>query len=243
MTTLTPAPVSHLRRAVVSVIIVAFALAAIGGIVVLLGAELGETALRVIGTTAVVGAFSVAVLCCAALLGRRLQTIGVVGTVVSVVAAALVVWTVWYQGDDGSVWEVVSKVTGTAATLSAALALASLLLLLADRRRAAVRRGLIVTLGLFAVVTALILVLIWAPDAVDDRVFPRVLGIAGILAALGAVVVPVLSLLMPDNRPGTLSPIAVARLEDEAHRRGLTPDALVDTLLAASAAPPSQEER
>ena len=243
MTSAIPAPVSRLRRVVVIVIIVAFALAAIGGIVVLLGGELGETALRVIGTTAVVGGFSVAVLCCAALLGRRLEAIGIVGVAVSVIAAAFVIWTIWYNGEFGTLWEVLSKVTGTAVALSAALALASLLLLLADRRRAAVRAGLVITLALFAVVAVLIIYLIWASDTVDGQIYPRVLGITAILAALGAVVVPVMSLLMPDVRPGVLSHVAVTRLEGEAIRRGITPDDLVDALLAASPISSSQEDR
>jgi len=243
MTSAIPAPVSRLRRVVVIVIIVAFALAAIGGIVVLLGGELGETALRVIGTTAVVGGFSVAVLCCAALLGRRLEAIGIVGVAVSVIAAAFVIWTIWYNGEFGTLWEVLGKVTGTAVALSAALALASLLLLLADRRRAAVRAGLMITLALFAVVAVLIIYLIWASDTVDGQIYPRVLGITAILAALGAVVVPVMSLLMPDVRPGVLSHVAVTRLEGEAIRRGMTPDDLVDALLAASPISSSQEDR
>jgi hypothetical protein len=137
----------------------------------------------------------------------------------------------------------VTRITATAITLSAAFALGSLLLLLADRRRAAVRIGLVVTLALFALVAALIVFLVWASDLVDDQLFPRVLGIAAILAALGAVVVPVMSLLMPDERAHSLSHTAVNRLEDEAKRRGTTPDALVDALLAASPAPSSQEDR
>jgi hypothetical protein len=245
MTTIAPprTPVTRLRRVIVAVIIVAFGLAAVGGIVVLLGGELGETALRVIGTTVVVGASSVAVLCCAALLGRRLQPVGVIGVVIAALAGALVVWTVWYRGDYGALWEIMSKITGTAVTVSAALALSSLLLLLGDRRRAVVRIGLVVTLALFAVVTALVMYLIWMSGAVDDQIFPRVLGIAAILAALGAVVVPVMSLLLPDERSGTLSHTAVSRLQTEASRRGISPDALVDALLAASPASSSQEDR
>lgn len=243
MTAIAPTPVTRVRRVIVAVIVVAFTLAAVGGIIVLLGGELGETALRVVGTTAVVGAFSIAVLCCAALLGRRLQSVGLIGVVVSVIAAFLVVWTVWYTGEYGTWWDAVTRITATAITLSAAFALGSLLLLLADRRRAAVRIGLVVTLALFALVAALIVFLVWASDLVDDQLFPRVLGIAAILAALGAVVVPVMSLLMPDERAHSLSHTAVNRLEDEAKRRGTTPDALVDALLAASPAPSSQEDR
>ncbi|WP_156876603.1 hypothetical protein [Microbacterium luticocti] len=227
-------PVSILRRIVVAVIVVAFTIAAIGGIVVLLGAELGSTAARVIGTTAVVGAFSVALLCCAALLGRVLQPVGLAGVIVSAVAAALVVWTIWYDGEYTPAWENVQKATWTAVTLSAALALACLLLLLADRRRVAVRAGLVVTLALFAVVVAMIVYLIWASDTVDDEIYPRVLGIAAILAALGAVVVPVLSLLLPDARPDALSPAAIARLEHAARARGIRPDDLVTSMLATA---------
>ncbi|WP_308491408.1 hypothetical protein [Microbacterium terrisoli] len=259
MTTLaTPGPrptVTRLRRIIVGVIIVAFSLAALGGIVVLLGGDLGQAAWRVIGTTAIVGAFSVAVLCCAALLGRPLQPVGMVGVAVSVLAAALVIWTVWYDGDGGTAWEIVAKVTGTCVTASIALALGSLLLLLADRRRAPVRIGLIITLALFAVVVLLIVYLIWGSETVDDQVYPRALGIGGILAALGAVVVPVMSLLLPDARSGAvapsagalspvaLSPGAVTRLEQEARRRGIPPDALVETLLAQHTDLPPLEER
>ena len=241
--TLPRTPVSRLRRIVVAVIVVAFTLAAAGGIVVLLGGDLGETAGRVIGTTATVGAFSVAVLCCAALLGRVLAPVGMAGVVVSIVAGALVIWTIWYDGPYGDAWETVWKITGTAIALSAALALGSLLLLLSDRRRMPVRVGLWITLALFAVVVGMIVYLIWGSDTVDDQVYPRVLGVAAILAALGAVVVPVLSLLLPDPRggaAGTLSPAAIARIEDEARRRGLEPDAYVATLVRD--APASLEE-
>lgn len=228
--TASPAPRSRfsaLRRTIVAVIIATFSIAAVGGIAALLGAELGDTALRVLGTTAVVGAFSVAVLCCAALLGRAQHGVGIVGVVVSVIGAALSVWMIWFPGPQ---WDVLGKLTGTAITLTAALALASLLLLLADRRRAAVRTGLVVTLALFVVVAAMIVYLIWASDTVDDQIFPRVLGVAAILAALGAVVVPVLSLLLPDAHTG-LSRASIARIEDEARRRGVDADDLVATLL------------
>lgn len=227
-------PGRTLRRVIVIVIIASFGIAALGGIVVLLGAELGDTAARVLGTTAIVGAFSVAVLCCAALVGRSLQAFGVIGAAVSVVAAVLVIWMIWYRGDYGDAWEALMRFTWTAVAVSAGFALASLLLLLADRRQSAVRIGLAVTLGLFGVVLAMVVYLIWWSDTVDDEVFPRVLGIAAILAALGAVTVPVLSLLLRD-RParGGLSAHAVARIEAAAAQRGLHPDALVDRLLAA----------
>lgn len=232
--------VSTLRRTIVGIIVVSFGLAALGGIVVLLGGELGDAGFRVLGTTAVIGAFSVAVLCCATLVGRRLQVFGLVGAVISVVAAGLVVTVIWWQG---SSFDALWRVTWTATAASVAFALAALLLLLADREQPAVRVGLVGTLGLFAVVLAMVVVLIWASEAVDGDGYTRVLGIVSILAALGAVVVPVVSLLLRGRTPAsTLSPSSAALIDAEAVHRGVSPDELVAALLgaepAASADPP-----
>ncbi|WP_404432130.1 hypothetical protein LG299_16285 [Microbacterium lacus] len=239
MTTESPAPpsVSVLRRLIVWIIVISFGLAAIGGITVLLGGSLGEPAGKVLATTAIVGAFSVAVLCCASLLGRRLRAFGVAGVVISLVTLAWSLVLLWAseglpQGD--AVW----RLLGTGIALTAASALASLLLLLADRRRPVVRVGLWVTLGLFAIVVAMVIYLIWAGD-VDSDVFPRVLGIVAILAALGAVIVPVMSLLLRDDAAeraavGSVtdaSARAIAdRVQKAAARRGLTIEQFLDAV-------------
>jgi hypothetical protein len=225
---------SVLRRVIVGVIVVSFGLAALGGIVVLLGAELGDPAWKVLGTTALVGAYSVAVLCCASLLGRRLQSVGLAGAAVSIVAAILSIVALWAQPS----WEaeVFWDVLWTLVAGSVALSFACLLLLLADRRQRAVRVGLVVTLALFAVVFALVVYPVWTDLDAGDA-YSRTLGIASILAALGAIVVPVLSLLLRDRaaedrpRPGSLSGSTLALLEAEAARRGVTPDELVAHLL------------
>lgn len=233
----------RVRRVMVWVIVASFGLAAISGILVLLGGDLGETAARVIGTTALVGVFSVAVLCCLSLVGRRLQSFGFVGAAVSVLTLVLCLMVVWDEGtrfgDAFYQW----LWTGVAAT--SAFALASLLLLLADRHRAAVRIGLAITLALFAVVLLLVWYLIWWSDTVDNEIYPRMLGITAILAALGGVVVPVLSLLLRDE-PGTqravdaaahpfaqISPALAGRLAAEADRRGVSVDELLGSLLDA----------
>lgn len=225
---------SLLRRVIVGVIIVSFGLAALGGIVVLLGAELGDPAWKVLGTTALVGACSVAVLCCASLLGRRLQAVGLVGAAVSIVAAIMSIVALWAQPS----WEAEFfwDVLWTLVAASVGLSFACLLLLLADRRQRIVRVGLVVTLALFALVFVLVVYPVWTDSSAGD-VYSRTLGIASILAALGAIVVPVLSLLLRDRaaesgpRPGSLSPSTIARLEAEAARRGVTPDELVADLI------------
>ncbi|GAB2840369.1 hypothetical protein ACFQ0P_00525 [Microbacterium insulae] len=225
---------SVLRRVIVGVIIVSFGLAALGGIVVLLGASLGDPAWKVLATTAIVGAFSVAVLCCAALLGRRLQTVGIIGAVVSVLAAALSIVAVWWQPDFRA--ELYWDLLWTFIAASVALSFASLLLLLADRRQRAVRVGLVVTLALFALLFALVVYPIWV-NLSGGEAYSRAVGITAILAALGAIVVPVLSLLLRDRQvvadqaTGPLSASTIAQLETEAARRGVTPDELVADLL------------
>lgn len=234
--------VSRLRRIVVGVIIGSFGLAALGGIVVLLGGDLGSDAGRVLGTTAIVGAFSVAVLCCLSLLGRRARLFGAIGAVVSTLAAALCIVMLWLQPGYSAPGEVLWKLTWSAVEVSAAFALASLLLLLADRRRPAVRVGLVVTLALFAILLIMSILLIWSTSLGSD-VYSRAMGIVAILAALGAVVVPVLSLLMPDVPRGAhlaaetspaslaIAPALAYRIAAEAAKRGVTPEELVAPVL------------
>ncbi|MEZ3159863.1 hypothetical protein AB1K54_04860 [Microbacterium sp. BWT-B31] len=226
--------VSIARRVIVGVIIASFGLAALGGIAVLLGAPLDEIAARVLATTAVVGAFSVAVLCCVALVGRRLQVFGFVGAVVSVIAALLVIWLIWYRGGYGDWWDAFSRGMWTAVTASAAFSLASLLLLLADRRRPTVRVGLSVTIALIAATLSMLVYLIWWSETIDGEAFWRTFGVIAILAALGAIVVPVLSLLLPDARGADARRMPrelAARLVAEADRRGMTVDELVAPVL------------
>ena len=104
------------------IIVVSFGLAAIGGITVLLGGSLGEPAGKVLATTAIVGAFSVAVLCCASLLGRRLRAFGIAGVVISLATLAWSLVMLW--GADGlSFDEVMWKLLGTGIALTAASAL------------------------------------------------------------------------------------------------------------------------
>lgn len=228
---------SLVRRILVGIIIASFGLAAVLGIIVLLGVELGDAAFKVLSTTAVVGAFSVAVLCCAALLGRRGQLVGILGVVVSIATCAFVVWVVWAQPDGW--WDGLFRLLWSGVAASAAFSLASLLLLLVDRHRPAVRIGLAVTLVLIALLLALTLYLTWAHD-VDGEWFPRLYGIVAILTALGGIVVPVLSLLLPDARARGLDPRLAERLVAEARRRGVTVEELVAPVLAqeAGAAPP-----
>ena len=70
--------VQILRRTIAIIIVVAFSLAAAGGIIVLLGDIESEATFQVISTTALTGAVSVTAFCGATLLGRRNQWFGIV---------------------------------------------------------------------------------------------------------------------------------------------------------------------
>lgn len=247
----------RLRVTMVWVIVVSFGIAAISGITVLLGGDLGDNGFRVLGTTALVGAFSVAVLCCLALVGRRLQWFGFAGAAAAVLTLIDTLVLVWSDGGRWSTEAFNWMGTGVAVTIGCAFA--SLLLLLADRRRVQVRIGLCATLVLFAVVLVMVCALIWFSDDLDREVFPRVLGVAGILAALGAIVVPVMSLLLPERSAAAaasvdavpsdlvpsgavpaetvIAPELARRLHAEAARRGITVESLVAPLLHGGAAP------
>lgn len=237
---------SVIRRVIVTIIVVSFGVAAVSGIVVLLGGELGDAAFRVLSTTGIVGMFSVAVLCCAALIGRRTQLFGYVGAAISIAAAALSVWMVW---NDFPWYDAIFKVLWTLNAATGVCALAALLLLLSDHARRAVRFGLTLTLVLVAVGFALIMVALWGDtlEWVQSDGYWRLQGIVWILAALGGIVVPVTSLILRDRsgirasgdpaqaQVAELSAQTVARILAEAEQAGLSPDAYVRSLLPPEA--------
>lgn len=245
-------PVSIVRRVIVGLIVVSFGAAAVGGIVVLLGTELGEPAWKVLSTTMIVGAFSVAVLCCVSLVGRRLQAFGYAGATVATVAAVLALVALWAQ--PSWEWQWFWDLLWTAVAATVTMSFASLLLLLADRRRRGVRIGLIITLALFAVVFLMIVWPLWT-DEYGGEFYSRALGILSILAALGAIIVPVLSLLLREGSAEppvaaephvavesglSLSPESFARIVAEARRLGISPDALVAQMLPPAPIPAEQ---
>ncbi|GAA1705254.1 hypothetical protein GCM10009808_24020 [Microbacterium sediminicola] len=230
---------SRVRTALVVVIVVSYSIAAVAGILVLLGGSEGEFVWKILSTTAIVGAFSVATLACVALWGRAAQLFGAIGVAVTVASAALAITLVWLDRDAG---ETVSRLLVTGILLSAAWALASLLLLLVTRQRPAVRWGLVATLAVIAVMTLIAVLGVWWDDLSGWEDYPRILGVFGILAALGVVVVPVLALLMPDTprESAGLPPALAAQLTAAAARRGITVDELVAPVLVEPAPDPGQ---
>lgn len=239
-------------------IIASFGIAALAGIAVLLGGMRSDAAGQVLATTSPTGGLSAAVLCGAALLGKRAQAFGWVAIAVSLVMLGRSLWLIWGDPD----WSDHSfRLTFTMAILTAACAVASLLLLLIEHERRAVRVSLFATLALMALGVLLSLAFVWevgreysspGHDAFYERLW-QTTGIVCILAALGIVVVPVMSLLLrastapaataaqaanaapapaptPEAAP-QLSAESRRRLADAAQAAGITPDELVDRLL------------
>lgn len=200
-----------LRRTIAIVIVVAFSLAAAGGIIVLLGDIESEATYKVIGTTALTGAVSVAAFCGATLIGRRTQWFGIVTIGLAVVTLGLALWFLWgdpFGGPDNyDLWDFLFKALTSSALLTSVASISSLILLLTVRTQV-VRIGLPITLGLLVVGTCLVLVTTWVESAWELQWLTRVNGIVWILAALGVVIVPLTSLLL---KPGKVPARAEAR--------------------------------
>lgn len=182
----------NLRRGFLWTIIVSFSLAALAGIAVLLGAELGDTGARVIGSTVLVGAYGLAMLCCGAVFERPERLIGVAGVVVSALSLGFSLVLVWSDAE-GDWW--FFQVLFTGITLTVAISFVSLLLALSRYRDQALRVLIPITLSLFVLASALILFAVWEGPGFDTDLFGRITGIVLILAVLCGVVTPILSTL------------------------------------------------
>lgn len=251
--------VRDLRRTIAVIIVVAFSVAAIGGIIVMLGDIESEPTFQVIAMTAVTGACSVAAFCGATLIGRRVQWFGsatILLAFITLLVSILFIWGDPYMWDDpipGStgltIGDILYQVLASIVLVTAVASVSSLILLLVARTRV-VRIGLPITLCLLALGTCLVLVTIWMDGAWEHDWLTRLNGIVWILAALGVVVVPLTSLLLkagstrsPATPPAsTLSPSSLDRLEAAARAEGLTADELIDRLLTAEPRTPSAGE-
>jgi hypothetical protein len=224
-------PTAPIRKAIVRVTIGSFSIAALMGIVALLGGgDFGEAEGRILLTTLLVGVVSIAVLCYLATAGRRWQPVGVAGGVVVLVPLVTALLMIW--GDaQSSPSEAVVKVFGVGAIVAVTLAQASLLLALADRGRPLVQRILAGTL-LFAAVLALMgSLLVTGYDPGEDW-FYRVLGVVAILDVLGTVVAAALMKFGAgaSERPGrdvSLPSELAERVADHAARAGRSRDDIV----------------
>jgi F0F1-type ATP synthase assembly protein I len=181
-----------IRKVIVRVTIGSFSLAALLGIIALLrGGEFGQTQFRILLTTLLVGAVSIAVLCYLATAGRPSQPVGVAGGLIVLVPLVTALLMIWGDVEHGPS-EGVLKTFGVGTAVAATLAQASLLLTVGERGRPGVRRILVGTLALAAALAAMVSALIAGYTPPEGGYYHRILGVVAILDVLGTLVVAAL---------------------------------------------------
>lgn len=220
------------RRIVVALTIGSFSIAALMGVIALVGGgSFGELESQVLRTTLIVGTTSVAMLCYLATAGTRFQAVGVVGGVVVLAPLAISLLMVWADGLEGDLYQIF----GVGVTLAATLAQISLLLALAgDRARARVRVVLWATVVMAMAVAAIVSGMIIAETGSDGLL--RLLGVVAILDVLGTVVTLALALFGNRTVAGPDAPVRIpARLDhhvnDRAAEQGITREQVVTDAL------------
>ena len=224
-------PKTKLRNVVAALVIGSFSIAALFGILALLGGgELGETEGKVLLTTVVVGVESIAMLCYLAVSGRRIAVVGILGALVSLVPFGIALALTWggYDGD-APVWDVF----GVTVTIAATIAHACLLLSLHHGRRTLLLVG---TLVAMVVVAAMICNAILDGENLGD-LYWRLFGVVAILDVLGTVVYTALGVSSrrrsDDGEPDLLTPALESRVLDAAQSRGVSPTQLISDALDA----------
>jgi len=228
--TTTQAAKTDVRRVVLAVTISSFSIAALMGIAALLGAgDFGETSVRILLTTVVVGCASVVTLCCLVVVGDRFEPVGLLGFLFAVTTAGLALLMVW--GDSDDLIENLYRLFGVGVTASLTLAQISLLLGLAGTRRS-IARLMWATIVLAVVVACMVSAMITGYDASDD--FLRTLGIIGILDVLGTLVTISIGVFGRGDRSlnVALSPRVAALLEAESAATGRPVRDVVEDVLA-----------
>lgn len=229
------------RRIAATATIGSFSLAALMGILALLGAgDFGEQEGRVLLTTLVVGCASICMLCYLATAGTRWAAVGVTGAVVLVLPTVTSLFLVWNDWDDAS--EGLLRAFGIGVVGAVTLAQVCLLLALAGSREK-LRPVLAATVVLAAVVAFLVSGMILGGIEADD--VWRLLGVLAILDVLGTLVTIALAKFgdrdgEPQERPAAgsgatvrLSPVRTAEVQRLARANGVPVDVLVDEALGA----------
>lgn len=228
----TRAAKTDVRRVVLAVTISSFSIAALMGIGALLGAgDFGETSVRVLLTTVVVGCASVVTLCCLVAVAGRFHVVGVAGFMLTLATAALglvLVWGPWDELDEN-----LYQTFGVAVAASLTMAQVCLMLGLAGGRRS-LAPVMWSTIGLAVVVFSMVSTLITGYDDPADGFF-RTLGIVAILDVLGTLVTIAVGVFGRGDDASltiTVPPALAARVQAESAATGRPVREVVDQALA-----------
>ena len=225
-----------IRTAIVRITIGSFSLAALLGVIALIGGgAFGAPEARILLTTLLVGIASVVVLCYLTTAGTPFQVVGVVGGAVVVVPVVSALFMIWrdYETPPN---EILGKSFGVGAIVTATIAQACLLLVLGLRSRTVLRRLVVGTLAMAAVLAGLLSVLVLGAND-PGSLYLRTMGVVAILDVLGTVVGAALSRFGPaSTRPAatrkarvlTVSPELADRLAAVGERTGQPVEAVLD---------------
>ncbi len=241
--------VGTVRTLILRLTIGSFSLAALLGVVALLGGgAFGSVEGRILLTTLLVGLVSVAVLCYLMSAGTRYQAVGIVGGATVLVPLVCGLFLIWYDYEN-DVPEALGRTFAVGATVAVTLAQASLLLAVGAVAGPVVRRILFTTLGLAAVLALQVSALVLGQE--PHGPYLRLMGVVAILDVLGTVVVAALARFGaaarapqppgPERTTVTLPTGVVARARERAIATGHSTEevvaAAVESYLASSRVP------
>lgn len=218
------------RRIAATLTIGSFSIAALMGIVALLGGgDFGTGEQRVLLTTLIVGSASICMLCYLATGGTRFVAVGVAGAValaLPVSTALVLVWSDWDDVPDGLL-----KSFGVGVVVAVTLAQVCLLLGVAGERSGLrlVLGGTVVLAGILALLVAGMILEAFAGDDIW-----RPLGVVAILDVLGTLVTIALAKFGGKDESAadgrlcvTLAPAQADAVARRAAESGRTPDQVV----------------
>lgn len=224
------AMLKDVRRLVTVLVIVTFSIAALMGIFALLaGGDFGDTQLKVLGTTLLVGVESVAALCYLTVASRPTWWLGATGGAISVAASVVGLIMIWSSGEAA---DELGRTFGILCTLAASAAQACLLVGLSYRRT--IDAVLFATLTAIAVLAAMIIAAI--TDGSDlTSTFWKAFGVVAILDVLGTVVLAALGGFgrAPTLPATSIDPQVWERATRLAHEHAIDPSSLVSEALDA----------
>jgi hypothetical protein len=195
----------RLRRVFLWTMIVSLSLAAAMGIVAILFPGFGDTQMKILGTSLIVGGFSLPALACAIVLGKRrlvtLMWVGIGSTMAATALWLVMVWAEPWSWSDAVQWADVIAKSGF--TFAFAAVLASLIGLLSLLRldRPPFRSIRTATFSTATVLFLMSVLAIWAE--IDDQWMGKTIAVLSILATCGTIVTPVLGLIEHLQRRGS----------------------------------------
>lgn len=189
MTSATTYDQSPLRQPVLNLTIGAFSIAAFMGVVALLSGSFGETQVRILLTTLVVGVSSVCMVCCLGTWGTSYAPVGALGQLSLVLPVVTGLTLIWVELDHGG-QEGFAQAFGIGCVLALTMAQVCLLLALAGGRveLSVPLWGTIAVGALLAFILCMVIV-----GDLDDEGLWRLIGVLAIMDVLGTLVTTALA--------------------------------------------------